>query len=144
MRGFRRQYIENRVPDKVPEKAPVQETSTNSSASAVSSSENSIGEFLKSMEDLKMSLKATEEKLDLIDTRLRKAETDLQKTGRLFEADFLCIKNEFEAIKEVVKKERRVQYQPSQPSCEYVDRPVMPGSGFACITPGYLRNMQNR
>lgn len=137
MRGFRRQYIENRVP----EKAPVQETSTNSSASAVSSSENSIGEFLKSMEDLKKSLKATEEKLDLIDTRLRKAETDLQKTGRLFEADFLCIKNEFEAIKEVVKKERRVQYQPS---CEYVDRPVMPGSGFACITPGYLRNMQNR
>ncbi|HEX9061119.1 MAG TPA: hypothetical protein VF941_13140 [Clostridia bacterium] len=141
MRGFRRQYIENRVPDKAPEKAPVPETSTNSSASTVSSSENNIGEFLKSMEDLKKSLKATEEKLDLIDTRLRKTETDLQKTGRLFEADFLCIKNEFEAIKEVVKKERRVQYQPS---CEYVDRPVMPGSGFACITPGYLRNMQNR
>ncbi|MCX7708230.1 MAG: hypothetical protein N2484_00080 [Clostridia bacterium] len=98
---------------------------------------DSLKALSRNIDELKQSMKEIEDKLDYLDSRQRKIEGDLERSAtksRAAELDLHTLRTELEAYR---KGSSYPTYSPESP--ENMDRPMMPGTGFACVTPNYLR-----
>lgn len=101
---------------------------------------DSLKMLSRSIDELKQSLNALEEKVEYIDVRQRKLENDVEKYNtrhRANEADIVGLRSDLETY-------RKAGPHPVYESEINLDKPLMPGAGFASVTPGYLRSLHQK
>ncbi|MCX7842812.1 MAG: hypothetical protein N2489_07025 [Clostridia bacterium] len=138
-------YMRNRrpyIPGPEPEKAPIADSVPSASAEDAlrATLVDSLKLLSKTLEELKQSIKLMEQKIEYMDTRQRKLENDMDRlasSSRTAEMDLLNMKNDMDLL-------RRENARSSCAAHEHPDRPVMQGTGFASVTPSYLRSLQRR
>jgi len=95
----------------------------------------------KNIENTKQSLKQLEEKFEYMEERQRKLEDQLGRyntISNIADSDLSNIRNELKML-----KRDKESPQPSVTNYNTKD-PIMEGTGFASITPAYLRSLQNK
>jgi len=98
---------------------------------------DSLRQLNKSVSELDKSVKVLEEKLDYVDSRIFKVEDKVNRYNSS-NNDLSSIRFDLESLKKEKDKVRTYTDE------EYDNRPVMPGTGFECITPEYLKNLSKR
>lgn len=95
----------------------------------------------KNVDGINQSIKAIEEKLEYLDIRQRSVEDQVSRyktKANVTDSDLSSIRSELDGI----RREKRVH--PAAIDQELNSTPMMPGTGFASITPEYLKSLQNR
>lgn len=138
VRGTRRPYINNQFPERTP--LPDNSSGSMDQNAVRSMVVDSLKMLSRDLEEIKQSLSELEEKLEYLDSRQRKTENDIDKFNtkfRAYEADLVSLKSELEALP-------RKNTSPSHQSSVDMDKPMMTGTGFASVTPNYLRSLQQK
>lgn len=138
IKNQRRPYIQSSQPEKT--SAAASDTSTADEEKLKSLIVDSLKALTKNIDDLKQSVKALEERFDHIDITRINFENELERlsaNSRTVESDLLNVRNELE-----IQKREAVNRNYLYNSRINMDRPMMPGTGFACVTPNYLKNRQ--
>lgn len=102
----------------------------------------SLKQLNKSVEDLDKRIRVLEDKIDYLDTRLIKTEDKMNKYDSRYSAtssDLTCIRSELDSLRKNQEFANTYYYDDAADST-----PIMPGTGFACITPEYLRSLAKR
>ena len=95
----------------------------------------------KNTENTKQSLKQLEEKFEYLEERQRKLEDQLGRyntISNIADSDLSNIRNELKMLK------RDKEITTTSIASNNTETPIMQGTGFASITPAYLRSLQNR
>lgn len=138
IRNQRRPYTQNQQPEKP--SITVTNLADASEESLKALIVDSLKALSRNIDELKHSIKEIEEKLDYLDSRQRKTENDVEKfnaKSRAAEIDLNSFRSELDVLK---RDDSHHTY--SYNSQENMDRPIMPGTGFSCVTPNYLKNRQ--
>lgn len=95
----------------------------------------------KNVESIQKAINSLEERFEYLDARQRKLEDQINRYSSISnytESDLSSLRNELKILKQGKEK-------PNTPR-EFNDNeaPIMQGTGFASITPGYLKSLQNR
>lgn len=95
----------------------------------------------KNIENTTQSLKQLEEKFEYLVERQRKLEDQLGRyntISNIADSDLSNIRNELKMLK------RDKEIPATLTSNNNTETPIMQGTGFAAITPAYLRSLQNK
>jgi hypothetical protein len=99
----------------------------------------------KNIESNKQTLALLAEKFEYLEVRQQKLEEQIGRynaMSNLTDSDLSNIRNELKLLKRDKEKEKEI-VKPNI-SVNNLEAPIMQGTGFASITPGYLRSLQNR
>ena len=95
----------------------------------------------KNIENTTQSLKQLEERFEYLEERQRKLEDQLGRynlISNIADSDLSNIRNELKMLK------RDKEIPATRTASNNTETPIMQGTGFASITPAYLRSLQNK
>lgn len=95
----------------------------------------------KNIESIKQTIKDLEERLEYVDSRQAKLEDQFGRYNTISsytDSNLSSIRNELK----ILKKDK--DNPSTAPVSNTIDVPIMQGTGFASITPGYLKSLHNR
>ncbi len=105
-------------------------------------SQGSTDSLYALFEEFRKSMNLLEEKLEYMDMKQKKLENQIEKYVsrlKMLDADIAAIQTELETSKNL----RQNTGETSQSSVAS-NIPIMPGTGFACVTAEYLKNLKER